>query len=138
MGNNRALLEHFLPSGQIALKHGALLDACPGPMASDFDFARIEAMLLGLAIGDALGDTSESQLPYHRRARYGEIRDYLPNRYANGQPVSLPSDDSQLAFWTLEQMLADGGVNPECWPAVSAGSESSAMDRGLTGSYGGD
>ena len=26
--------------------------------------------------------------------------------------MGLPSDDSQLAFWTLEQMLADGGFVP--------------------------
>lgn len=67
-------------------------------------------MLLGLAIGDALGNTTESQLPVIRRQSHGEIRDYLPNRYANGRPVGLPSDDSQMAFWTLEQLLEDGGL----------------------------
>ncbi len=51
-------------------------------------------MLLGLAIGDALGNTSESQAPAERRARYGEIRDYLPNGYAEGRRVGLPSDDT--------------------------------------------
>lgn len=70
-------------------------------------------MILGLAIGDGLGNTSESTLPGERQARYGEIRDYLPNRYADGQAVGLPSDDSQLASWTLEQLLADDGLIPE-------------------------
>ena len=38
-------------------------------------FDRIEGMLLGLAIGDALGNTSESLNPSERRVRCGEIRD---------------------------------------------------------------
>ena len=40
-------------------------------------------------------------------AGYGLIRDYLPNRYAGGASVGLPSDDSQLAFWTVEQFNQD-------------------------------
>jgi len=70
-------------------------------------------MLLGLAIGDSLGNTSESEVPRTRRATHGEIRDYLPNRYAAGRCVGLPSDDTQLAFWTLEQLIDDGGLVPE-------------------------
>jgi ADP-ribosylglycohydrolase len=70
-------------------------------------------MLLGLAIGDALGNTSEGLFPAQRQARHGEIRDYLPNRHADGRRVGLPSDDTQLAFWTLEQALEDGGYVPE-------------------------
>jgi ADP-ribosyl-[dinitrogen reductase] hydrolase len=68
--------------------------------------------MLGLAIGDALGNTSEGQLPSVRRERHGEIRDYLPNWYADNRPVGLPSDDTQMAFWTLEQMLEDGRLDP--------------------------
>ena len=41
-----------------------------------------------------------------------EIRDYIPNRHVD-RPIGFPSDDTQLAFWTLEQMLKDGGVRPE-------------------------
>jgi hypothetical protein len=47
---------------------------------------RIRGMLLGLAIGDSLGNTTEGQLPSNRRARYGEVRDYLPNRYPDIRP----------------------------------------------------
>ena len=61
--------------------------------------------------GDALGNTSESLLPEERRRRYGEIRDYLPNRYAEGRRVGLPSDDTQLAFWTLELLLESGRLD---------------------------
>jgi ADP-ribosyl-[dinitrogen reductase] hydrolase len=71
-------------------------------------------MMLGLAIGDALGNTSEGMNPAERRRHYGEIRDYLPNRYANGRSVGLPSDDTQLAFWTLEHLLEnEGRLSPE-------------------------
>lgn len=76
-------------------------------------FDRVEGMLLGLAIGDALGNRSESLPPRERRRQHGEIRDYQPNPYAGGRPVGLPSDDSQLAFWLLEHLLAFGRVEPE-------------------------
>ena len=67
-------------------------------------------MLLGLAIGDALGNTTESLLPERRPELYGEIRDYVPHRH---KTLASPTDDTQLAFWTLDQMLADGGLVPE-------------------------
>ena len=85
----------------------------PGSLTSKFDFDRVEGMLLGLAIGDALGNTSESKTPSHRKEIYGEIRDYLPNHYANNLPKGLPSDDTQMAFWTLEVLLQDGGLIPD-------------------------
>ena len=70
-------------------------------------------MLLGLAIGDALGNTSEGMLPERRRATFGEVRDYLPNRHAGGRPVGLPSDDTQLAFWTVEHLIANRALDPD-------------------------
>ena len=69
--------------------------------------------MLGLAIGDALGNTSEAQLPERRRLRYGEIRDYLANHHVGGERRGAPSDDSQMAFWTLEQMVRDRSYVPE-------------------------
>jgi ADP-ribosylglycohydrolase len=65
-------------------------------------------MLLGVAIGDSLGITSEGMLVSDRKARFGEIRGYIPNRYVD-KAIGFPSDDTQLTFWTLEQMIADGG-----------------------------
>jgi len=73
----------------------------------------MEGMLLALAIGDALGNTTESRLPSSRSSEYGEIREYVPNWHAEDRPVGLPSDDSQLAFWTLERLLEDGRLDPE-------------------------
>ncbi len=73
---------------------------------------RVRGMLLGLAEGDSLGNTSEGMRPAGRREAYGEIRDYLPNRREEMLPVGLPSDDTQLAFWTLESLLRRGYLDP--------------------------
>ncbi len=74
---------------------------------------RVRGMMLGLAIGDALGNTTESLPPPYRQRHCGEIRDYRPNRFAEDAAVGLPSDDTQLAYWTLEQILADGRIDPQ-------------------------
>jgi len=109
---NRDLLERLFCNRGIQLVPGALFDSVPPTLGPEFDFSKVEGMMLGLAIGDALGNTSEGQLPSVRRHQHGEIRDYLPNRNAEYRPVGLPSDDTQLAFWTLEQLLEDGGLDP--------------------------
>ena len=112
--DTRRLLTELLGSGQIRLERRPdILDREPEPLPPDFDFERVEGMLLGLAIGDALGNTTEGQPPAQRTLDNGEITGYLPNRYADGRAVGLPSDDTQLAFWTLEQIISDGGVWPE-------------------------
>jgi ADP-ribosylglycohydrolase len=69
-------------------------------------------MLLGIAIGDSLGITTEGMLPFRRHLAYGELRDYIPNRYVD-EARGFPSDDTQLAFWTLEQLIEDRGLVPE-------------------------
>ncbi|HID78713.1 MAG TPA: ADP-ribosylglycohydrolase [Planctomycetaceae bacterium] len=109
---NRQVLDRLFRQRAIRLVRGPIFDQVPPPLPPDFDFAKVEGLMLGVAIGDALGNTTEGQLPSQRRSRYGEIRDYLPNRYAHGKAVGLPSDDTQLAFWTLEQMLEDGRFVP--------------------------
>jgi ADP-ribosyl-[dinitrogen reductase] hydrolase len=111
--DNSASLNRLFAQGKIVLEPAALLNQIPSSLPEDWDFGRVEGMLLGLAIGDALGNTTESQLPATRRQSHGEVRDYLPNKYANSRPMGLPSDDSQLAFWTLEQLLEDGGLVPD-------------------------
>jgi len=103
----RIITEGFLPA-KLALLQGPK-DRVSGPLAAD----RIRGMLLGLAIGDALGNTSEGLTAAEREARFGEIRDYLPNPLAGGTRVGLPSDDSQLAFWTLESLLDRGALDPD-------------------------
>jgi hypothetical protein len=111
--SNRQTLDGLFAHGKIDLRLGAWFNTSPGLMPVGFDFDKIEGMMLGLAIGDSLGNTTEGMLPGARRERLGEIRDYLPNNRESGKAVGLPSDDTQLAFWTLEQMILDRGFNPE-------------------------
>jgi ADP-ribosyl-[dinitrogen reductase] hydrolase len=102
----RVLLDELFASGGIALRRSELFDQTPPALPDDFDFDRVEGMMLGLAIGDALGRPSEGRIPAKRAAMHGEIRDYVAGRRAKGAR-GLPSDDTQLAYWTLEQLLAD-------------------------------
>ncbi len=98
------------------------LDAAPPPLPAGPALAdRIEGMLLGLAIGDALGNPAESLTAAERRARHGWIDHYLPNPDAGGRCVGLPSDDTQLAFRALAQALADGQLVPEALGRAIAG-----------------
>ena len=69
--------------------------------------------MLGLAVGDALGATSEGKDPIERHHLYGEIRDYAPGRRSSFRAVGVATDDTQLSFWTLEQLLDDGGLKPD-------------------------
>lgn len=111
--SNLTVLEDLFTKGQIALTRSALFDLDPPALPPETGWERIEGMMLGLAMGDALGNTSESMTPADRHGLYGEIRDYLPNRYCQWQSRGLPSDDSQLAFWTLDQLNQDGGLDPD-------------------------
>jgi len=105
---NATILRQLFETKAIRLERGAIFDHNLAPKGPDFDFERVEGMLLGAAIGDSLGNTSESRLPLVRRQIHGEIRDYLiTNRAAKA--MGYPSDDTQLTFWTLEQLIEDKG-----------------------------
>jgi ADP-ribosyl-[dinitrogen reductase] hydrolase len=84
---------------------------------------RLRALLFGLAIGDALGNTTESRRPRDRARDHGEITGYLPNRHAGGRRVGLPSDDTQMAFWLLEQLLDTGRLDPDALARTFAARE---------------
>lgn len=112
MDTNRQTLERLLANQEIRIKHGGIFDHPVTPKSPAFDFGKVEGMLLGIAIGDSLGITSEGLTPSQRRARFGELRNYIPNRYVN-EARGFPSDDTQLAFWTLEQLITDSGFVPE-------------------------
>ncbi len=104
-------LRQLFEEKRIPIHRAALLQVAPPPLADDFDFDRIEGMMLGLAIGDSLGRSTEGRIPKSRRDKHGEIRDYVAGRRAP-KGVGLPSDDTQLAFWTLEQLNDDGAFRP--------------------------
>ncbi len=110
--NNQATLEDLFQRGDIQLQRGQLFDRNVDPKPRTFDFDKVEGLLLGIAIGDALGITTEGMLPRSRQSAHGELRDYIPNRYVD-EAKGFPSDDTQLAFWTLDQLIEDHGLVPE-------------------------
>ena len=110
MPTNPEELEQLIAAGTIRARGGEWLKRAPAPLPPGFAFDRVRGMMLGLAIGDALGNTTEGMAPADRTA-HGEIRDYLPHpRFRDCR--GYPSDDTQLAFWTVEQLIADGCLIP--------------------------
>jgi len=108
-----ALARQLAADGRLKIRWHDRLDRTPPPMPPGIDLAdKVEGMLLGLAIGDALGNTTESMVPAERQATYGWIDDYRPNAHAGRRAIGLPSDDSQLAFRTLGHLLVDGRLDP--------------------------
>ena len=87
------------------------VDGVPSPPGPSND--RLRGMLLGVAIGDALGNTTEAINPAQRRERHGEITNYLPNQRADDFEVGVPSDETQLTYWTIESLLENGRIVPE-------------------------
>lgn len=110
--DNKELLNSLFQNGRIKLHQGKVFDYSLPPKPSEFPFSKIEGMLIGVALGDSLGNPTESMLPSHRKGLYGEITDYLPHRFYQDNR-GYPSDDSQLTFWTLEHLLQNDGLFPE-------------------------
>lgn len=108
---NGETLDWLFEEGKIDINRGAVFDKVPAPFPGGIDFDRVKGVMLALAVGDSLGATTEGVLPEARRER-GEIRDYVRNRHAPDSR-GYPSDDTQLSFWTLEQLNRDGGFVPE-------------------------
>jgi ADP-ribosyl-[dinitrogen reductase] hydrolase len=107
--SNSSLFAEMLSSADLPVRHGQLFSTQPrrGPRTWD----RVEGMLLGLAIGDALGNTSEGQTPLQRENAHGEVRNFLRNRNTGNERRGTPSDDSQLAFWTVEHLVEHGALD---------------------------
>jgi ADP-ribosyl-[dinitrogen reductase] hydrolase len=112
MIDNTGTLQDLISQKLIRLSDSAFLHETPQPLLN-FDFSKVEGMLLGVAIGDSLGATTEGKIPEERFYRYGEIKDFLPGKRSNYHPVGVPTDDTQLTFWTLKQLIADYGLIPE-------------------------
>lgn len=110
--DNRHIFETFIKNGNININRSPIFDLSLPKINPSNLIDKIEGMLLGIAIGDSLGAPSESLLPRNRRDEYGEIKDYLANRYDN-KTIGYPSDDTQLTFWTLEQLIEDKTFIPE-------------------------
>lgn len=111
--NSTAMARELARAGVLRVRWHPRLDAAPPALPEGIDLAdKVEGMMLGLAIGDALGNTSESINPGERRAHFGWIEHYQPTPHAGGRAVGLPSDDSQLAFRTLEHLALHGRLDP--------------------------
>ena len=54
MRNNRATLDRLFADKAIDLQESPLLNQCPPLTRLGVDFDKVEGMLLGLAVGDAL------------------------------------------------------------------------------------
>lgn len=111
MPSNREIFEGLIRNGSLAVSDNGFFATAPPPLPR-VDPDRVAGMLLGVAIGDSLGNSSEGVSPRQRRARFGEIREYQYNRYLNAN-VGTPTDDTQLTFWAIEEMLRAGGFDPE-------------------------
>ena len=107
-------LDRLMYSGRIQVLPGDAFHLAPWAVTRP-EPDRWRGMFVGLAVGDALGNTSEALWPEQRRERFGEIVGYLPNQRAGGRSVGLPSDDTQLCAWAVEQILADGAFSPAAW-----------------------
>ena len=113
MIDNTGLLSTLLTQGKIKVQDSEIFHKIPPQLPNSFIYEKVEGMLLGLAIGDALGAPTESMRPTDRNNDYGEIRDYLPVKRSNYRVRGVGTDDTQLSFWTLEQLVTDGGLIPE-------------------------
>lgn len=110
--DSRQFLDWLFASNKIRLERSELFDRSPLPLPADA-WERVEGMLLGLAIGDALGNPAEGLTADLRRQHFGEIRDYLFQVPGHEMAAGVSSDDSQLAFWTLEHLVEEGRLEPE-------------------------
>jgi ADP-ribosyl-[dinitrogen reductase] hydrolase len=72
--SGRLLFERLLVGGRLRMSRSPLFDEPAPHKGHDVDPDRVRGMMLGLAIGDALGNTTESMTPGDRRRRHGEIR----------------------------------------------------------------
>ena len=111
--DNSSLLRECATHRFVHVTASDILRQVPQRLPTDFDFQKVEGMLLGLAVGDALGEPTESMLPNERRGLVGEQRDYINSQRQELGSIGAGTDDTQLAFWTVEQLLADGGLVPE-------------------------
>src|SRR5262249_51220486 len=105
------LLRGLFDGDLIDLTRGPLFDRIPAAvdLAGLRSHRRIEGMLIGLAVGDALGlPTEYAWTPRRRQEELGTIRDHEHNPAGKRGCVS---DDTQRSFWTLQRLLARGRLD---------------------------
>jgi len=113
MIDNSGLFKKLLDDGNIRIQDSPLFHRALAPLPPIFSFDRIEGMLLGVAIGDSMGAPTEGLEARDRQLKHGTVRDYIPCMQSGGRPIGVPTDDTQLTFWTLEQLIQDDGLIPD-------------------------
>ena len=113
MIDNTTLLRDCIEHKFVQIRDADIFRQVPPRFPADFDFQKVEGMLLGLAIGDALGEPTEGMLPQERKRVLGEQRDYITAHRQELGSIGAGTDDTQLAFWTVEQLISDGGLVPD-------------------------
>jgi ADP-ribosylglycohydrolase len=107
------MLDDLFSTGRIKLRRGDIFDQQPLPLDLDDlrQNQRVEGMLLGLAVGDALGHSTEWKYDSDTRHReFGTIVDHVA---AGNVPGGRISDDTQFSFWTLQTLLDRGSFDFE-------------------------
>lgn len=105
------LIDTWMSRQSIPLRRGAIFDQTPValPIDSLVSDQRIAGMLWGVAVGDALGHSTEWKSdPDKRHHDFGTIVDHLTDPNVKAGRVS---DDTQFTFWMLQRLLDDGGLN---------------------------
>ncbi|MDD3802301.1 MAG: ADP-ribosyl-[dinitrogen reductase] hydrolase [Desulfuromonas thiophila] len=101
-------------------------------MPADDSPARAEAAFLGLAIGDALGATSEFMTPAEIRSRYGVLRQIRGGGWLGLRPGQV-TDDTEMSLALARAVLACGGWSlPAIADALVAWMRSKPIDIGAT------
>ncbi len=104
--DSATLLDELWSRNEIQLRRGKIFYMPP----SSVDVAglaksdRIPGMLMGVAVGDSLGFSTEHRFdPQSRYENFGTIVDHLKSEDVRAGRIS---DDSQMTFWMLERLLA--------------------------------
>ena len=100
--DNLCIMNTLFDAGLINAEQSEVLHKKLRP-PSEVPLSKIKGMLLGVAIGDALGAPIEGKPPERSEMK-------ILSRYF---PTSHITDDTQLTFWSLEVFLEEGWFNPE-------------------------
>jgi ADP-ribosylglycohydrolase len=103
----------LMPAGPAGPSAGAFVDGADTPVID-----RFRGVLLGAAIGDALGRPVEGLSPARIRTRHGELRDFVPAAGWAGGPAGTFTDDTQITLWTARALLDAGDYHPARFAAT--------------------
>ncbi|AIY89145.1 ADP-ribosylglycohydrolase family protein [Geoglobus acetivorans] len=101
---NSCIVDALFESGLLDVERIEFLYTTP-PKIETVYLNKVEGILFGTAIGDALGVKFESRPPEYILNKYGHIKGFHQKAHI--------TDDTQLTFWTLEVFLNQGWLDPK-------------------------